>query len=156
MAIHQYISDKYMPSLLGRTIEERATVDMLQGIIWDLKKTATMGCYTDGDRQKLTLQTLIKIESLANYIQPTKKYLTGNNLTYLDFYLYELLCLIDFTSDGKVFKEYPDLAEYQFRISQLKNLKEYLVSSKCLTAPFNMKFARINNWPPQTPPITDK
>ena len=90
---------------------------MLNGIIWDLKKTATMGCYTDGDKQKLTLQTLIKIESLANYIQPTKKYLTGNNLTYLDFYLYELLQLIDFTSDGKVFKEYPDLAEYQFRIS---------------------------------------
>lgn len=29
MAIHQYIADKYMPSLLGRTIEEKATVDML-------------------------------------------------------------------------------------------------------------------------------
>lgn len=69
-------------------------------------------------------------------------------MTYLDFYLYELLQLIDFTSDGKVFKEYPDLAEYQFRISQLPKLKEYLVSDDCLLAPFNMKFAKINNWPP--------
>lgn len=55
MAIHQYIADKWMPELLGRTLEEKAQVDMLAGIIWDLKKTATMGCYTDGNKDKLVL-----------------------------------------------------------------------------------------------------
>jgi hypothetical protein len=66
-----------MPELLGRTLEEKAQVDMLSGIIWDLKKTATMGCYTDGNREKLVLQTLIKIESLANYVSKSKKFLIG-------------------------------------------------------------------------------
>ena len=66
-----------MPDLLGRTIEERAAVDMLAGIIWDLKKTATMGCYTDGNKDKLVLQTLIKIEPLANYQSKSKKFLIG-------------------------------------------------------------------------------
>jgi hypothetical protein len=106
-----------MPDLLGRTLEEKAQVDMLAGIIWDLKKTATMGCYTDGNRDKLVLQTLIKIESLAKYVSNSNRFLIGQQLCYLDFYLYELLQLIDFTSEGKIFQEYPDLAEYQFRIS---------------------------------------
>ena len=50
-------------------------------------------------------------------------------------------------TEGKIFDEYPDLAEYRFRVSQLPKLKEYLTSDHCLLAPFNMKFAKINNWP---------
>ena len=65
MAIHQYIAEKWMPELLGRTLEERAKVDMLAGNIWDLKKVATMGCYTDGDKDKLTQSTLAKLEPIA-------------------------------------------------------------------------------------------
>jgi glutathione S-transferase len=77
LAIHQYIADKWMPELLGRTLEEKAQVDMLSGIIWDLKKTATMGCYTDGNKDKLVMQTLFKIETLANFVQKSKRFLIG-------------------------------------------------------------------------------
>ena len=50
---------------------------MLTGIIWDVKKTATMGCYTDGNKEKLVLQTLIKMETLANYVSKSKRFLIG-------------------------------------------------------------------------------
>ena len=89
----------------------------------------------------------MKIETLAKYVSKSKRFLIGPLLTYLDFYLYELLELIDFTTEGKIFDEYPELAEYRFRVSQLPKLKEYLTSDHCLLAPFNMKFAKINNWP---------
>ena len=57
-----------MPELLGKTIEEQTKVDMLAGTIWDLKKTATIGCYTDGDRNKLTVVTLTKLEPISNFL----------------------------------------------------------------------------------------
>lgn len=53
MAIHQYIADKWMPELLGKSLAQRAKVDMLAGVVWDLKKAATIGCYTDIDRKTL-------------------------------------------------------------------------------------------------------
>jgi glutathione S-transferase len=37
MAIHMYIADKWNPELLGRNTEEKAEVDMLQGVIKDIK-----------------------------------------------------------------------------------------------------------------------
>lgn len=47
-----------MPSLLGNTVEERAKVRMLTGVLWELRKLATIGCYTHGDRKKLNFQVL--------------------------------------------------------------------------------------------------
>jgi len=53
LAIHQYVSEKWMPSLLGNTVEERAKVRMLTGVLWELRRLTTIGCYTHGDRKKL-------------------------------------------------------------------------------------------------------
>jgi glutathione S-transferase len=58
MAIHRYIAQKWAPELLGRNLEQRARVDMYAGMLQELKRVATMGCYTDGDRTKLSSQTL--------------------------------------------------------------------------------------------------
>jgi hypothetical protein len=57
-----------MPELLGKTLEEQTKVDMLAGTIWDLKKSATIGCYTNGDRNKLSDVTLSKLEPISIYL----------------------------------------------------------------------------------------
>ena len=67
MAIHKYVADKWMPSLLGCSLYEKAHVDMLAGVIWDLKKSATMGCYAGDDKAFLTRLTLAKMQELAGY-----------------------------------------------------------------------------------------
>lgn len=61
LAIHKYVADKWMPSLLGTNLYEKAHVDMLCGVIWDLKKSATMGCYAGDDKAFLTRLTLAKM-----------------------------------------------------------------------------------------------
>lgn len=45
-AIHLYIADKWMPSLLGSTPEERAEVEQIQGVLKDIKMAIYMPCYT--------------------------------------------------------------------------------------------------------------
>ena len=64
----------------------------------------------------------------------------------MDFYLYELLQLIDYVTQGEVYQAYPHLEQYQYRISQLPRLKRYLLSPNFIKAPFQLKYAKINNW----------
>ncbi len=81
-----------MPELLGRTIEERAKVDMLQVIIWDLKKVSTLGCFLRTDKVAWAKETLTKCHDVAEYLKRAEgPFLIGEQLCYLDFYLFELL-----------------------------------------------------------------
>ena len=50
MAIHIYIADKWMPKLLGADPQQRARINMLAGVIGDLKGAVTMPCYMSTDR----------------------------------------------------------------------------------------------------------
>jgi glutathione S-transferase len=90
MAIHMYIADKWNPDLLGRNSEEKGTVDMLQGVIKDVKMALTKPCYEGMDREELKILISTKIVIITTYLK-NKKFLLGDNLCYLDFYLYELL-----------------------------------------------------------------
>jgi len=44
-AIMYYLSMKYNPELIGKTIEDKARVDILSTIIKDVKKAITNNCY---------------------------------------------------------------------------------------------------------------
>lgn len=46
MAIFKYLADKYKPDLLGKDFQKRATVNMLAGVIGDIKGATTIPCYT--------------------------------------------------------------------------------------------------------------
>jgi len=74
---------------------------------------------------------------MAIFIE-NKRFILGNNISYLDFYLFEIVELIDFITEGGVFENYPDLQKYQKRMSKLPKLKKYLGSEDCLKAPFHM------------------
>jgi glutathione S-transferase len=90
MAIHRYVAQKWCPDLLGKTLEQRARVDMYAGLLQELKRVATMGCYTDGDRTKLSAQTLSQMEDVANSLT-RRMFILGDELCFLDFYMFELL-----------------------------------------------------------------
>ena len=49
-AIMKYIAHKYGPQLLGGDATTIAKVEMVAGVVGDLKGTVTMPCYTGTDR----------------------------------------------------------------------------------------------------------
>lgn len=147
MAIHQFIADKWQPELLGRDDLERTKVDVLAGVLSEFKIALHLECYTEQDKAKVAKRLLLNMKDIAASLQD-KDFLLGPNICYLDFYMFELMQFIDFLTDGGVFERYPHLEDYQFRIASLPRLKEYLESGQALVAPFNMKFAKLNNWSP--------
>lgn len=136
IAIHQYVADKWMPELLGKTTEQRAMVDMLAGVLSNLREFIDESCHK-GELSMADLGNEILERLHATAVRCNgRKYLLGNDLSYMDFYLYELLQLIDYITQGEVYQAYPHLEQYQYRISQLPRLKRYLLSPNFIKAPF--------------------
>jgi glutathione S-transferase len=144
MAIHMYIADKWNPELLGRNTEERATVDMLQGTIKGIKMSVTTPCYEGMDREELKLLISTNIVSITTYLKE-KKFLLGDNLCYLDFFLYEFFQLLDFITEGQLYNDHPMLSDYQTRMYHLPGVKE-VTDNLTPAVPFNAKFAPLNNF----------
>ena len=75
-----------------------------------------------------------------------KKFLAGDDVVWLDFYLYELIQLMAFMNpDFKT--EYPTLDAYQKNVASLPKVKEYVEDPNSLDnkRQFNNKVSKINN-----------
>ena len=70
----------------------------------------------------------------------------GNDISYIDFLIFELLELVNLITDGKVFQEFDNLLSYHSRMQNLPKLREYIDSEDFLKAPFHKNSALINNW----------
>ena len=85
---------------------------------------------------------LDRLELLAKTVNENK-YLAGDKLCCADFAFVELVEMVEFLSDGKVFEKYPALKTYRDDMFELSGLKEYI--QKRARLPFNNKVAKINN-----------
>ena len=70
-----------------------------------------MPCYTSGDRTAITANLLEKVKPLVRFLG-SKKFLVGENVTYIDFIFFELCDFMNWISQGKLFEGYPVLLEY--------------------------------------------
>ena len=141
----KYICSKYDPSLLGRTPEEVAHVEMMNGVVGDLKGAVTMPSYTTGDRAAISATILEKIKPISAYLG-NKTFLVGESLTYVDFIFFELCEVMSWVTEGQLFAENPNLGPYCDRVKGLPKLAEYYADdTKCMKRPFNNKVAKLNN-----------
>jgi len=75
-----------------------------------------------------------------------KDFVTGERITYVDFSLFEVLDLMNFMSNGRLFEKHSNLAKYWERIERLPKFCDYWADDeKCIKVPFNNKHAKINN-----------
>ena len=105
MPIMKYIAYKYGPELLGNSPAKIAQVEMVAGIITDLKGAITMPCYTTGDRITITINLLEKVKSLVTFLG-NKQFLVGDDVTYIDFVFFELIDFMMFISQEQLFEKY--------------------------------------------------
>ena len=144
-AIMRFIAGKYGPELLGENPAQKGKVEMLCQIISDLKATITMPCYTTGDRVAIQMDKLEKLKPIVAYMGD-KKFLVGDNVTYVDFILFELCDFMDFLSEGLLYERNPTLKDYFDRVKALPRLAEYYADDeRCRKRPYNNKTAKINN-----------
>lgn len=81
-AICRYISEKYgHPELLGRTLEEKAKVNMLLGVLYDIR--GSIGSFMldkQGYKEKIPKvydQIKLKLEMLQKYTQGKEEFMMG-------------------------------------------------------------------------------
>ena len=57
---------------------------------------------------KITMDLLEKVKPVSNFLS-SKKYLCGNQVTYVDFILFELCDLMEWLSQSLFFERFPEL-----------------------------------------------
>ena len=111
MPIHIYIAEKWKPELLGKTPQQRAEVNQLANVITNWKMKLTMPCYTSGDPEEIKKQIATLLPPIADFkLSKGSKFITGDDLSWLDFYFVETLCLAEFV-DKDMMTAFPKIAE---------------------------------------------
>mmetsp|Transcript_23459 Transcript_23459/g.35675 ORF Transcript_23459/g.35675 Transcript_23459/m.35675 type:complete len:253 (+) Transcript_23459:39-797(+) len=143
-AIQRYCAKKWCPTLLcDDDMETYGKAEMAWGVVLDIKGFVATQCYVgDGDKKKLTDAAIPRFGLIAKELIENK-FIIGDRICCADFAFVELVEVMDFISDGEIFKEYPSLKTYRDRVFELPRLKECLEEEKRLT--FNNKVAKINN-----------
>ena len=124
--IHEYIAEKFRPELLGRSVEERATVKMLvsvlRGFKWD---HIIWGCYGLDSPPKGKEGVLEKLEETLPLFEKylgMKKFLVGEQITWVDFYFWDMLEWAEWLLEGKMEVQYPSLHRYWSLFAELTGL----------------------------------
>ena len=122
-AIHKYIADKWQPELLGKDAAQRAQVNMLSGVLKDVKEAITRPCYTQTDKTVVADAARNHLPKIVEWLGD-KQFLT-DSLTWLDFYFWEILELAKSCYDD-LLTDFPVLGAYHQSVANLPRLKEYL------------------------------
>ena len=144
-AIIRYISNKWGGAdFSGKDPKDKAIVDMLLGVVSDIKGAATGHCYGSGDLEAVKKIGFDRMEAVSKFLG-AKKFFVGDYLTFVDFFIFEQIELFAWASSNEFLTRYPNLAEFHKRIIGLPKFGEYYNSDRFMKRPFNNKIAKLNN-----------
>lgn len=116
-SIMKYVAARYEPDLLGSTAEEVARVDMMSRVHDTLYDQIGVH-FKKGDPTNFALQITIVGQILSTHLG-RKPFAIGENLTFVDFCLFELMDFMNHYSDGATFATYSNLREHHERMVAL-------------------------------------
>ncbi|XP_046839864.1 glutathione S-transferase Mu 1-like [Xenia sp. Carnegie-2017] len=135
-AIIRYIARKH--NLCGETDEEKTIVDMIENCIIDLRDEFYRVCYSSefdklvDSYKKKVVEKLDRFEKFLG----SKKYVSGDKLTYPDFMFYETLDSLKIL-DKSIVEPFKKLMEFCERIEAIPQIAKYRKSNKFQERPIN-------------------
>ena len=123
MAIARHIARKH--DLLGKTPEEFATADMVEGVIADWRQKWTAISYNpnfESAKADYISQVSGRVEPLERFLKG-KKWFAGENLTYADFLAFELI-LQNLTLAPALLDGCPNLVGFLKNFRELEGISE--------------------------------
>ena len=115
---------------------------MIFGVVSDIKGAATGHCYGSGDKNAI-MEISNRMEAVQKFLGD-EKFIVGDYVTWVDFFVFEQIELFDYISEGAFTKKYPALGAYHERIASLPKFSQYYNSAKFMKKPFNNKISKIN------------
>ena len=135
-SLMKYVAKKYDPQLLGRNAEEMAKADMVSRVHDDLYDRIGKH-FKNGVPEKFYGELDVVGQILANFLGEDKKFMTGANLTFVDFSVFELLDFMNIYSEGATFAKYANLRRFHERITRLPRFCDaWADNSKLIKEPF--------------------
>jgi len=74
---------------------------MLQQFVMKLKEVSSMGAYMGKSKEEIIAGCWDQINQIVSFMG-NKTWLTGNGLTWLDFFFFELVDYLNYLSDGQL------------------------------------------------------
>jgi len=143
-AIMRYLANQYGPKdFSGKDENDKALVDMIFGVVSDIKSASTRHMYATGDKQAIT-ELSHGMEAASKFLGE-KQFIVGDYLTWVDFFVWEQIEMLSWITDGEFLTRYPNFAAYHKRIGALPKFSEYIASDRFMKGPFNNKSAKLNN-----------
>ena len=144
-AILKYICAKYNPALLGRDLKERAYAGMMQGILTDMRINVGRVHYSPDQSDEAKAGAVLRagemLRRVAGFLQG-KQFLLGSEPTYVDFYFYEYLAILEAWAPGTAASVSGEFADFETRMKSLAHVAEYEARPRL---PFNSKRANCLN-----------
>lgn len=139
-AIMRYIARKY--GLAGKSEKEYILIDLIENQAMDLRNGFVRLCY-GSDYQKNSENYKLSIKStfmLFDAYLSDKAYFAGDNITYVDFIMYELLDQHELFQNN-ILEDYTNIKKFMNRFKM--DILEVLESEKLFKGPINNKTANF-------------
>ncbi|XP_076053438.1 glutathione S-transferase Mu 3-like [Oratosquilla oratoria] len=143
-AIMRYIARKH--DMCGKTEEEKVRVDVLENQTMDFRNELVRLSYNPkfDELKDPYLKKLPSTLKLFSEYLGDRKWFAGDNITFPDFIMYELLDQHLLLAPGCL-KEFQKLQDFLKRFEALDKIKKYMASDRFMKAPLNNKMAKFGN-----------
>ncbi|CAL8130032.1 unnamed protein product [Orchesella dallaii] len=141
-AILKYLARTRKPDLLGNGLEVQTRLDTVENFVYDLwiiNFVEMLYGYTEERHQKYKELEPLKLAYLSSFMKDNS-WVSGNNITYVDFLVYEILYQLTIF-DPNCLDKFNNLKEFMKRFESLPAINRYINSKDFLNAPLYSKTA---------------
>ncbi|OXA57590.1 glutathione S-transferase Mu 1 [Folsomia candida] len=134
-AILKYVIRKYKPALISSDISKLVVVEEVEGIIDDIGRFFAMSVYSDTEAANTLFDSMVppKLEAISKVLGD-KKFFLGDELSYLDFVVYEIFYRLK-TYRTKFIEGHKNLLSYVDNFEAIPAIDAYIKSPAYIKTP---------------------